>query len=145
MAEVLMRHKFSKRFGEMASQRVFVASAGLSAFPGGPASDGAQAVMATCNFDLSEHQSRSVTAHGLQNADLVLTMTRSHRAAILDLMPEVEGKVHLLGGSGDVSDPFGGSQAAYAACAQQIDGFLDKWVAQLDDSLFPTWANSLTA
>jgi protein-tyrosine phosphatase len=91
-------------------------------------------------LSLQEHQSHSVTAHSLQQADLILTMTRAHRAGIVELMPEVAGKVHLVsGGSSDVSDPFGGSEAVYSACAEQIDRFLDQWLERLDDSVFPVW------
>lgn len=142
MAEALLRSKFEKRFGgeTEASRRVYVASAGLNAFPGGPASIEAQATMAARGLSLVEHQSRSVTTHALQTADLILTMTRSHRNAIIDQMPEISSKVKLVSGTNaDVSDPFGGPQAVYAACAEQIDGHLDQWLEQLDESLFPVW------
>jgi protein-tyrosine-phosphatase/tRNA A37 threonylcarbamoyladenosine synthetase subunit TsaC/SUA5/YrdC len=142
MAEAIMRDMFAKRFGgaEQAAQKVFVASAGLNAFPGGQASSEAQTVMTERGLSLQDHQSRSVTAHGLQNADLILTMTKSHRSAILDQIPDIESKVHLVSGArSDVSDPFGGSKAIYSACADQIDGLLGQWMDRLDDSLFPTW------
>lgn len=142
MAEALMRSKFEKRFGgeKEASKRVYVASAGLNAFPGGPASIEAQATMAQRGLSLVEHQSRSVTTHALNTADLILTMTRSHRNGILEQMPEISSKVKLVSGSSsDVSDPFGGPQTVYAACADQIDSYLDKWIDQLEDSLFPNW------
>jgi|694.fasta_scaffold00106_18 protein-tyrosine-phosphatase/tRNA A37 threonylcarbamoyladenosine synthetase subunit TsaC/SUA5/YrdC len=142
MAEVILRDKLVQRFGspQAAQQAAYVGSAGLSAFPGGPASIEAQAVVAQRGLSLQEHQSHSVTAHSLQQADLILTMTRAHRAGIVELMPEVAGKVHLVsGGSSDVSDPFGGSEAVYSACAEQIDRFLDQWLERLDDSVFPVW------
>ncbi len=142
MAEALMRSKFEKRFGgeKEAARKVYVASAGLNAFPGGPASIEAQATMAARGLSLVEHQSRSVTTHALNTADLILTMTRSHRNGILEQMPEIAGKVKLVSGSSsDVSDPFGGPQAVYAACADQIEAYLDQWLDQLGDSLFPNW------
>ena len=142
MAEAMMREKFAKRFGgeKAAAERVYVASAGLNAFPGGPASIEAQATMAARGLTLVEHQSRSVTTHGLSNADMILTMTRSHRNAILDQIPEIESKVKTVSGaSSDVSDPFGGPQSVYAACAEQIDGYLDQWIDRLDDKQFPDW------
>ena len=67
-------------------------------------------------------------------------MTRSHRQAILEQLPRIESKVHLVSGTAaDVTDPFGGSQAVYVACADQIDAFLEQWNRRLDDSLFPVW------
>ena len=143
MAEVLLRSKlraaFPQRFANDA-QPVFVASAGLSAFPGGPASPEAISVMKKRGLSLLDHQSRAVTERALRTADLVLTMTESHRSAIVDRMPSVAEKVSLLSNeNGNVSDPFGGSESVYAACAEQIDGFLDQWVSAMDDSWFAEW------
>lgn len=142
MAEVLMRDKFHRRFAKSSANGspVFIASGGLSAYPGGPASVEAQRVIAARGLSLSEHQSRAVTKHALQLADLVLVMTKSHRQALLDSLPEIKPKVHLLSGdTTDVADPFGGTESQYAACADQMDGFLDRWVQQLPDSYFPFW------
>jgi protein-tyrosine-phosphatase len=142
MAEALMRDKFLRRFANSSANGspVFIASGGLSAYPGGPASVEAQRVIAARGLSLSEHQSRAVTKHALQLADLVLVMTKSHRQALLDSLPEIKSKVHLLSGdSTDVADPFGGTESQYAACADQMDTFLDRWVQQLPDSYFPTW------
>jgi protein-tyrosine-phosphatase/tRNA A37 threonylcarbamoyladenosine synthetase subunit TsaC/SUA5/YrdC len=143
MAEAIMRDLFVKRFlgVDQAAEKVFVASAGLNAFPGGPASIEAQETIAARGLTLSDHQSRLVTMHDLSMADLILTMTRSHRNGILDQYPELENKVHLVsGGAGDVSDPFGGPQAVYSSCANQIESYLQQWILRLDDSLFPIWS-----
>ncbi len=96
--------------------------------------------MGSRGLKLQSHQSKPVTERSLRQADLVLTMTGSHRAAIVDRFPEIADKVHLLsGGGGDVSDPFGGSESVYSACADQIEGYLDRWVEQLDEEWFPQW------
>lgn len=142
MAEVLLRDKFDRRFSRASGtpSPVFVASGGISAYPGGPASVEAQNVMASRGLCLTDHQSRAVTKHSLQLADLILVMTRSHRQALLDNLPEIKSKVHLLSGnSADVSDPFGGPESLYSACADQIDHFLEQWVQRLPDSVFPVW------
>ncbi len=145
MAEALLNSKLRKRFPKLpseGSQPVFVTSAGLSAFPGGPASPEAISVMKTRGLSLLDHQSRSVTERGLRHADLILAMTSSHRMAILERFPEIANKVYLVSGSQqDVSDPFGGAEANYAACADQIDGYLDRWVAQIEESWFPIWSS----
>ncbi|MEZ6138454.1 MAG: hypothetical protein R3C53_26525, partial [Pirellulaceae bacterium] len=111
-----------------------------SAFPGGPASPEAISVIKSHGLSLLDHQSRAVTERGLRHADMVLTMTASHRAAIVDRFPEMAGKVHLFSGStNDVSDPFGGSEAVYAACAKQIQGYVEQWIDQFEESWFPNW------
>ncbi len=142
MAEALMRNRFEERFpsSNSSGSPVYVASAGLSAFPGGPAAPEAQSVMAARGLDLTKHQSYSVTEHTLRNADLILTMTRSHRQALLDIMPEIKPKVHLVSGSNsDVSDPYGCTEEVYRECADQIDGYVRQWVERLDGSIFPNW------
>jgi protein-tyrosine-phosphatase/tRNA A37 threonylcarbamoyladenosine synthetase subunit TsaC/SUA5/YrdC len=144
MAETLLRDKLKKRFPNQYAGNVepaHVASAGLSAFPGGPASSEAVNVMKSRGLNLNAHQSRPVTERALRHADLVLTMTSSHRAAIIDRIPEMADKIHLLSGTNsDVSDPFGGSESVYSACAEQMDGYLDHWVSQFEESWFPHWA-----
>jgi protein-tyrosine-phosphatase/tRNA A37 threonylcarbamoyladenosine synthetase subunit TsaC/SUA5/YrdC len=142
MAEVMLKEKLRTKFGrnQPVANPVHVASAGISAYPGGTASPEAHQVMAVRGLDLSEHQSQAVTEHALMHADLILTMTHGHREAILDRIPEIRGKVHVLsGGSADVSDPFGGSEAAYQACADQIDALLDLWVERIPEDCIPEW------
>lgn len=144
MAEVLLKDLLQKAFPELASQfqdLIHVASGGLSAFPGGPASPEAQAVMQRRGLNLKNHQSCSVTEQSLRNADLVLTMTQGHRRAILENLPDLESKIHLLSGEhSDVSDPFGGPESLYAECADQIEQYLQRWVSKIDESWFPDWA-----
>lgn len=143
MAECLLRNLLAQKFPErLDAQRpvVQIASAGLSAFPGGPASVEAQVVMDKRQLSLGDHQSKAVSERALRYADFVLTMTNSHRQAILERTPEFEPKISLLSGDGrDVSDPFGGTEAVYAACADQIEGYLRQWVSKMDESWFPKW------
>ncbi|MFN3191239.1 MAG: Sua5/YciO/YrdC/YwlC family protein [Aureliella sp.] len=142
MAEVLMRKQLSERFPDAFEDpsKIHVSSAGVSAFPGGPASTEAQVVMEKCGLSLRDHQSRTVTEQAVRNADLILAMTSSHRAALLSQFPEAENKVHLLGGDGqDVADPFGGTEAIYRECADQIDRFVEAWVKRVNESWFPNW------
>ena len=115
-------------------------SAGLSAFPGGPASAEAIAVMQQRGLSLVHHQSRAVSDRLIAQADLVLTMTKSHRNAIVQRWPELASKTHLLSdNNGDVSDPFGGTESVYAACAVQIEQYLRGWVDQIEEEWFPVW------
>jgi protein-tyrosine-phosphatase/tRNA A37 threonylcarbamoyladenosine synthetase subunit TsaC/SUA5/YrdC len=143
MAEAILRDLIRNRFPESFNSSLPPAgifSAGLSAFPGGPASPEAITVMKKRGLNLQQHQSHSLTERALRQADLILTMTNSHRSAILEKMPELRHKVHLLSGNqSDVSDPFGGAEAVYAACADQIETYLERWLTQFDESWFPRW------
>jgi len=71
---------------------------------------------------------------------LILTMTASHRHAIIQRWPEAAAKTFLLSNNGqDVGDPFGGPTPAYAACADEIECFLKPWVSGIDESWLPHW------
>jgi protein-tyrosine phosphatase len=107
-------------------------SAGISAAPGGRAADEAIAIMKERGLDLSAHESQPLSDRLVRFADAIITMTRSHRDAILAHWPEAESRTHVLSrGAGDVSDPIGGPADLYRRCAQQIDEFLEAWVNEL--------------
>src|SRR5947209_20053459 len=86
-----------------------VASAGTGAWDGAPASEGAYLVGLERGLDLSGHRARLLTRELVDQADLILTMARHHRARVDELGGE--GKVFVLGeyagkGGDEVSDPF---------------------------------------
>ena len=134
MAETIFRQLLAERFGcrpdEIEEHGVVVASAGIAAWGGGKASNGALEAMAEIGCDLSGHESQPVTENLVRQADIIWTMTASHRAAILSQFPEAGGRVALLSPDRlDVIDPIGGPLATYRKCAQQIREHL---LARLD-------------
>jgi protein-tyrosine phosphatase len=74
------------------------------------------------DLDLSRHESQPVTDQIVRHADLILTMTRGHRAAIVEHWPEAAGRTMLLLPSEqDVADPIGQPVESYRACAGELD------------------------
>ena len=119
MAEGLLRH--------MAGDRVKVASAGLGAGHGQPPSAHAIEVLRKEGIDIADIRSQPVSAHLLQQADYIFTMTRDHLDMLLLLFPEMASKTRLLrfeeaakGGRADVTDPIGGTRATYESCKTDI-------------------------
>jgi protein-tyrosine phosphatase len=136
MAEVLMQQHLARRLGtrpeELEDRGVLVMSAGIAAMSGGHASGEAKQVALEQGMDLSRHESQPLSDRLVRFADLILTMTRGHREAILAQWPFAGSRTYLLGGpSGDVSDPIGGTADVYRQCARQIDDFLKPWVDQV--------------
>lgn len=134
MAEALFRVMVAERLGcrpeEIEHRGVVIASAGLAAWGGGPASAHAVEAMREMGADLTHHESQPVTESLVAQADVILTMTASHRAAILAQFPEAGGRVAMLSPERrDVLDPVGGSLDTYRSCAGQIRGHL---AARLD-------------
>ncbi len=134
MAESLFRLLVAERLGcrpdEVEQRGIVVASAGVAAWTGGHASDNAVEAMARMGADLSGHESQPLTESLVQQADIILTMTASHRAAVLAQFPEAGGRVAVLDPERrDVVDPIGGTLETYLDCARQIRGHV---VARLD-------------
>lgn len=146
MAEALMQHRVAEKLGctvgELEDRGIMVMSAGIAAMAGGRASAESVDVMKERNLDLSAHESQPLGERQVRFADLILTMTRGHRDAIVAQWPEAAGRTHLLCGDTDVSDPIGGPIDLYRRCATQIDSSLDSWLAQIDTSSLPSGNSS---
>ena len=119
MAEGLLR--------QMSGGRVEVVSAGLGAARGQQPSAHAIRVLKEEGIDISEIRSQPVSAHLLEKADHIFTMTRDHLDMLLLLFPEMAAKARLLhfdeaakGGRADVTDPIGGTRETYESCKEDI-------------------------
>jgi protein-tyrosine-phosphatase len=126
LAEALMRRALEQR--DLA--RIDVLSAGTGAWDGAPASEGAYLVGLERGLDLSGHRARLLTRELVEDADLVLTMARHHRARVDELGGE--GRVHVLGeyagregDDAEVSDPFGGDLDVYRETCRQLEAFIE--------------------
>lgn len=108
-----------------------VSSAGVYAFNGDPASYQAIEVMKNeFGIDIKSHRAKVLDDLDIENADLILTMTKHHRKMIIDISPESSSKVHILKefagdeSDSDVIDPFGQDYYVYKNCAEEIEELL---------------------
>ncbi len=136
MAEVLLKKRIAQRLkcklDELDDRGIVVMSAGISATPGCRAAAEAVQTVKEQGLDLSQHESQPLSERVVRFADLIITMTRGHRDAILEAWPDAEPRVHLISkGRGDVSDPIGGPLDLYRHCAEQLDAYLATWVDEL--------------
>ena len=137
MAETLLRELVREKFGSEDAVRVL--SAGVAAGIGSGASPQAVEVMGKRGLDLTGHSSQQLDDNLIEVADLILTMTRGHRAAILAAWPNMHDRVFTLRrDGGDVTDPVGMPVETYEQCATQIGAELAQWLDNLDDDFFPT-------
>jgi protein-tyrosine-phosphatase len=121
LAASLLERALKERSVEMT-----VASAGTGAWDGAPASEGAYLVGLERGLDLSGHRARLLSRELVEQADLILTMARHHRARVDELGGE--GRVFVLGEyagrEGDdveVSDPFGGDLEVYRDTCVELE------------------------
>jgi protein-tyrosine-phosphatase len=123
--------------------RCRVQSAGTAALPGEPASEFAVRVMAERGLDLSGHRSRPLVPELVAGADLVLTMTRGHRQAVVHLCPAAADRTFTLrefagcplhppqGEDLDIPDPLGGSEQVYRQVADELARLVDAVAARM--------------
>jgi tRNA threonylcarbamoyl adenosine modification protein (Sua5/YciO/YrdC/YwlC family) len=137
MAEVMCRKMIADRLGcaenELGEHGVMTMSAGLSAMMGARPSQEAVDVMASTGLRLADHGSQPLTTQLVRHADIIWTMTRSHRQAIISQWPEAASRTSVLAlDQTDVADPIGGPLDYYQQCAEQIKKFLAQRVQELD-------------
>ena len=104
---------------------------------GARVSENAIKAMEKLGIDISAHISTRLTFADLEESELVLTMTKAHKDAIVSIVPSMDEKVFTLGeyvGGDDVSDPFGSDEAVYETCAKQLYEYIEKVVEKLNDN-----------
>ena len=130
MAEAILKTLLRKAGGGLES--VVVVSAGVAAGEGSMASHQAIEVMDARGIDISDHLSRPLNEAIVDQADIILTMTRGHRAAIIAAWPDRADQVQTLRrDGGDIADPVGSSLEIYQHCADQLERELAAWIKSL--------------
>jgi protein-tyrosine phosphatase len=138
LAEGLAKRLLADRLGcaadELPARGVWVLSAGVAAYGGGPAAAEAVDVAAEFGVDLAGHRTRPVNPQLLAAADDVIAMTRGHAEALAARYPGVGPPARLLCGDADLDDPIGSGPDVYRACARAIREHLER--------LLPEWTGS---
>jgi len=115
----------------LADRSVTVASAGLTATAGAPAHPETLAALARRGLALPGFASRPLTARMLEEATLVLVMTRAQAAAIASRFPEQAAKVALAGDGQELADPLDRGPAAYEQVASALEAALPRVLGRL--------------
>jgi protein-tyrosine-phosphatase len=123
----ICRSPYAELFLRSLDGSLEVASAGLSAWDGGGATDDAIHVASRRGLDLRRHRARSAGAHLVERADLVLAMTASQARRLKALFPGAAERIHTLRGyacggpDGDIEDPYGMGLPSYEECYREIE------------------------
>lgn len=130
MAEAILKNK--KLTG------IKVKSSGIFAINGSDASANAKKVLIENEIE-HHHQSSSLTQADVEWATLILTMTLSHKAAIINIFPgaasktftlkEFTGEIQQL----DVIDPFGGDIEIYRKTYHELEELIDRAIERLHE------------
>ena len=123
MAEAMLRRSLE----EAGIRGVSVESAGIGAWEGAPASEGAYLVLLERGIDLSAHRARLLTRDMVQQADVILTMGRVQLGKVREL--GAGARAHLLAeyagrdpaqGEGEIADPYGAELDQYRETYRQL-------------------------
>ncbi|ANU27467.1 low molecular weight protein arginine phosphatase [Planococcus versutus] len=83
-----------------------------------------------------DHMSNPLDIESLKWAELILTMTHSHKMTVLQVYPEAATKIYTIaefadGSTKDISDPYGGSLALYKKTFDELQSLIDKIIVKL--------------
>ncbi len=124
MAEAVAKKLLADERGigvdDLEAAGVRVISAGAFASSGSPATREAVEAMTRVGLDLSGHRSKALSLELIHEADVIYTMTETHRQAVVEMAPWAEEKTHRLDPQGDVDDPIGSDTTAYVRTAEVI-------------------------
>lgn len=131
IAKALLAERLGCRADALPAKGVWVLSAGVAAYGGGPATDLSVEAAAELGADLRDHRSRPVNPQLLAAADDVIAMTRAHAHALAARYPGVGPEPRLLCGDADLDDPIGAGPDVYRECARvirdHVTRFLPEW------------------
>lgn len=109
-------------------------SAGVGAVPGAGMTPEAAAALRGLGIPPPPrpHSATTLTRRAIAEADIILAMTRSHGAAVLDLEPGATDKVQTLDPSGDdIPDPIGQGSEVYTETAERIRDLISGRIKEL--------------
>jgi protein-tyrosine-phosphatase/tRNA A37 threonylcarbamoyladenosine synthetase subunit TsaC/SUA5/YrdC len=128
MAWALARKHLAESLGvspdKLEDRGVTVVSAGSFAVNGTKATPQAVEAARALGAELGSHRSKPLTVEMIHSADRIYTMSRSHLAAVLTLVPGARPKAQMLDPNGDIEDPIGSEVAVYRKLAEKLDDLI---------------------
>jgi len=109
----------------------YVSSCGIFAEQGAKVSiNSVTAVKKLMGIDISAHNSKTAEDEDIISAHIIITMTHGHKRHLVTIYPNFAEKIftikELCGEEHDINDPFGGSEALYMNCAEQLKRYIEK-------------------
>lgn len=118
-----------------------VYSCGIYAETGDYATYNAIEAVKEYGVDISSHRATSISDSKIEEMDLILCATQSHKQSVLSLNSELQSKVFTMkeyaklnknGQDMDIKDPWGYNEFVYRKCASEIEECLEKIVKNLN-------------
>ncbi len=129
MAHWLMK----KKIEEKNIPNVEIYSSGIFAMPGDVSTEEAIEVMEEYGVDLKQHRATLTRNSNIQEMEIILCMTNSHKQNLIQMYPELKNKIFTLKeyvgitkDGAEIKDPWGYDIVTYRFCAAEIDACLEK-------------------
>jgi protein-tyrosine-phosphatase len=112
-----------------------VGSAGVTVEqPGAGIAPLAARALRELNIPVPRHESRKLTRALCLESHAVFCMTEAQGQAIVNLAPELNGRVHRLGGEGDVAEPAAHVYEAYVDLAKRLQILVRQRISEIPQS-----------
>lgn len=132
-----MAHKLMEKMIKDAKRKeIDVYSCGVFAQNGDKSTHQAIEVMEEYGVNLKDHTATNIRNAPIQEMELILCMTQSHKYSVLQMYPELQGKVvtlkEYIGEENlDIADPWGYDITIYRFCAAEIEKCLQLLLEKL--------------
>lgn len=129
---------FNKLVTEKGLERYLSAdSVGLYVTPDSkkPSSNTIKVMKEKYGIDVEEYRPKNINYDSIKEADIILCMQASMKNVLnqIDIpKADVDTLTHYVGKEGDVIDPFGGDEAEYLACAENINELIELLMEKLE-------------
>lgn len=133
---------FNKKLRDLGIKNVEVYSCGIYAENGDISTYEARKVMEEYDVDLNNHRAMNIRNSKIKEMDLILCATEGHKVAVIDIYPELRGKVFTMKeyvnysrefhDDINIKDPWGYDIDTYRSCASEIDECLNLLINKLD-------------
>lgn len=137
----MAHHLLEKKIKDKGIIGIEVYSCGVFAEQGDYADYSAIEAIKEYGVDLKKHKATNIRKSNIQEMDLILCATKSHTYSVLQLYPELKGKVFTMkeyveydkqGKDIDIPDPWGFDIAIFRFCVATIDQCLDMLIEKID-------------
>lgn len=131
---------FKKKLDDNNIDNIEVYSCGTYAETGDWATDEAIDAMEEYEVDLKKHRATNIRDSKIEEMDLILCATESHKADVIMRYPNLMDKVYTMKGyvqfndnNTNINDPWGYDIFTYRKCATEINNVLDLLIKKLEN------------
>ncbi len=115
-------------------------SRGLYANESENATGNAVKVLEKYSLKLSNHKAKQISLADVEDADVILTMTKEHKRQVILMYPTFKKKVYTLKEYVknndmyiDIADPYGQDLHIYIKCAEDIKSYVEQAIDKMKD------------